>query len=116
MTENKRFTLRLHPKDKGVKIFNNHDEDNWRVLNLHFNDYEDAKFVRGKLEPVVDLLNEQHEEIQFLKTKIAQLIEQNTKNNDLLLLDIRILQKALWCSGCENDYGRLRELRKEFLE
>lgn len=50
-----------------------------------------------------------------LKSTIAQLIEQNRKNNDLLLSDIRILEKALWCGGCENDYGRLKELRKEFM-
>ena len=24
-------------------------------------------------------------------------------------------EKALWCKGCENDYGRLKELRKEFM-
>lgn len=59
-----------------------------------------------------DILEEENEE---LKSTIAQLIEQNRKNNDLLLSDIRILEKALWCSGCENDYGRLKELRKEFM-
>lgn len=54
-------------------------------------------------------------ENEQLKSTIAQLIEQNSKNNDLLLSDIRILEKALWCSGCENDFERLRELRKEFM-
>ena len=58
---------------------------------------------------------ELEEENKQLKSTIAQLIEQNRKNNDLLLSDIRILEKALWCSGCENDYGRLKELRKEFM-
>lgn len=56
-----------------------------------------------------------YEENEELKSTIAQLIEQNRKNNDLLQSDIRILEKALWCSGCENDYGRLKELRKEFM-
>ena len=56
------------------------------------------------------------EENEQLKSTIAQLIEQNRKNNDLLLSDIRILEKALWCKGCENDYGRLKELRKEFMK
>ena len=71
---------------------------------------------------IVNRLNEQHKTIirfekenEELKSTIAQLIEQNRKNNDLLLSDIRILEKALWCSGCENDYGRLKELRKEFM-
>ena len=58
---------------------------------------------------------ELEEEYEQLKSTIAQLIEQNRKNNDLLLSDIRILEKALWCNGCENDYGRLKELRKEFM-
>ena len=88
MTE-KRFTLRLHPKDKGVKIFNNHDEDNWRVLNLHFNDYEDAKFVREKLEPVVDLLNELVDKNELLK-----------KENNELENEIEKLENKLW--NCQN--------------
>ena len=59
---------------------------------------------------------ELEEENEQLKSTIAQLIEQNRKNNDLLLSDIRILEKALWCKGCENNYGRLNELRKEFMK
>ena len=73
------------------------------------------KAVNEELAPAnrdYDILEEENEE---LKSTIAQLIEQNRKNNDLLLSDIRILEKALWCSGCENDYGRLKELRKEFM-
>lgn len=60
-------------------------------------------------------MNTLNDENRQLKSTIAQLIEQNRKNNDLLLSDIRMLEKALWCSGCENDYGRLKELRKEFM-
>ena len=63
-----------------------------------------------------DLLKDLSDENEELKSTIAQLIEQNRKDNDLLLSDIRILEKALWCSGCENDYGRLKELRKEFMK
>ena len=59
---------------------------------------------------------ELEEENEELKSTIAQLIEQNRKNNDLLLSDIRILEKALWCNGCANNYGRLKELRKEFMK
>ena len=91
---------------------------------------------REDYDRIVGLLNEQHEQIERLKmnfraleevkceladeneqlkSTIAQLIEQNRKNNDLLLSDIRILEKALWCSGCANNYGRLKELRKEFI-
>ena len=74
----KRYSLRLSAKDKGVKIFNNHDENNWRVLNLHFNDYEDAQFVRGKLEPVVDLLNSLSDENEELREQIGT--DYNTAN------------------------------------
>ena len=66
-------------------------------------------------DDLLELLNELAEENEQLKSTIAQLIEQNRKNNDLLLSDIRILEKALWCGGCENDYKRLKELRKEFI-
>lgn len=68
MTE-KRYSLRINAKDKGVKIFDNIDEDNWRVLNLHFNNYDDAQFVRSKLIPVVALLNDLSEENEQLKIR-----------------------------------------------
>lgn len=94
MTENKRFLI----DDAGELIdLNNHK----------FIDYGDE---------CCKLLNELSDENEQLKSTIAQLIEQNRKNKDLLLSDIRILEKALWCSGCENDYGRLKELRKEFMK
>ena len=64
---------------------------------------------------IVRKLNTLTNENKQLKSTIAKLIEENRKNNDLLLSDIKILEKALWCSGCENDYGRLKELRKEFM-
>ena len=70
-----------------------------------------TKYSYFQLDKVNTLIDENKE----LKSTIAQLIEQNRKNNDLLLSDIRILEKALWCSGCENDYGRLKELRNEFM-
>ena len=66
-------------------------------------------------EIVCNFGNSLADENRQLKSTIAQLIEQNRKNTELLLSDIRILEKALWCSGCENDYGRLKELRKEFM-
>ena len=71
-----------------------------------------TKYSYFQLDKVNTLIDENKE----LKSTIAQLIEQNRRTNDLLLSDIRILEKALWCSGCENDYGRLKELRKEFMK
>lgn len=67
-------------------------------------------------ENIINLLNAQHEEIEELKRRFKRVIEQSRKNNELCVSDIRILEKALWCSGCENDYDRLRQLRREFLK
>ena len=105
MTENKRFKLRFS------KLGNGMITDTQKRKHLYF----DKKFLDTTLPKTYDLLNELADENEQLKSTIVQLIEQNRKNNDLLLSDIRILEKALWCSGCENDYGRLKELRKEFM-
>ena len=111
MTE-KRFKLRLS------KLGNGMITDTQKRKHLYF----DKKFLDVTLPKIYELLNELAEEnkqlkstIAKLKSTIAQLIEQNHKNNDLLLSDIRILEKALWCNGCANNYGRLKELRKEFM-
>lgn len=53
-------------------------------------------------------------ENEQLKTTISRLIEQNRKNNDLLVSDIRLLEKALWCPNCARNIKRLKELKKEF--
>ena len=79
MTE-KRYSLRINAKDKGVKIFDNIDEDNWRVLNLHFNNYDDAQFVRSKLIPVVALLNDLSEENEQLKKGMIGVVDRYIKN------------------------------------
>lgn len=66
------------------------------------------------METICDLLNDLNEENEQLKTTISRLIEQNRKNNDLLVSDIRLLEKALWCPNCTINIKRLRELKKEF--
>ena len=104
MTENKRFRLGYVCGDYGLI-----DNDEW--IDLHSMSENSEKNVKL----CINKMNELAEENEELKSTIAQLIEQNRKNNDLLLSDIRILGKALWCGGCENDYGRLKELRKEFM-
>ena len=101
----KRFKLRLS------KLGNGMITDTQKREDLYF----DKEFLDVTLQKTNEWLNELAEENEELKSTIAQLIEQNRKNNDLLLSDIRILEKALWCSGCENDYGRLKELRKGFM-
>ena len=89
------------------------------LLNELNDENKKLKIFLKAVNEELDLANRDYntleEEYEQLKSTIAQLIEQNRKNNDLLLSDIRILEKALWCSGCENDYGRLKELRKEFM-
>ena len=88
-------------------------------VNALYEEKEKLKIFLKAVNEELSLANRDNdtleEENKQLKSTIAQLIEQNRKNNDLLLSDIRILEKALWCSGCENDYGRLKELRKEFM-
>ena len=89
-------------------------------VNALYEEKEKLKIFLKAVNEELDLANRDYdtleEEYDELKSTIAQLIEQNRKNNDLLQSDIRILEKALWCSGCENDYGRLKELRKEFMK
>ena len=89
-------------------------------LNELSEENEQLKIFLKAVNEELDLVNRDYdtleEEYDELKSTIAKLIEQNRKNNDLLLSDIRILEKALWCGGCENDYGRLKELRKEFMK
>ena len=89
-------------------------------VNALYNEKEKLKIFLEALNEELSLVNRDNdtleEENEQLKSTITQLIEQNRKNNDLLLSDIRILEKALWCKGCANNYGRLKELRKEFME
>lgn len=89
------------------------------LLNELHDENEKLKIFLKAVNEELDLANRDYdtleEENKQLKSTIAQLIEQNRKNNDLLLSDIRILEKALWCGGCANDYGRLKELRKDFM-
>lgn len=68
-----KYTLRVSKKDNGVKIFNNYDENNWRVLNVHYQNYEDAVYLQIKLKPLVDLLNELYKENEKLKKENNQL-------------------------------------------
>lgn len=71
-----KYTLRVSKKDNGVKIFNNYDENNWRVLNVHYQNYEDAVYLQIKLKPLVDLLNELYKENEKLKQEIQKLTVQ----------------------------------------
>ena len=101
MTENKRFTCFM--EDDGYWI---RDENNFKII---------ATGLRlGVAENLIDNLNDLNDENEQLKTTISRLIEQNRKNNDLLVSDIRLLEKALWCPNCTRNIKRLKELKKEF--
>ena len=111
----------LQNEDEYQVGFVNCDEDVFlKLVNKIADENKKLKMFLKAVNEELDLANKDcdilEEENKQLKSTIAQLIEQNRKNNDLLLSDIRILEKALWCSGCENNYGRLKELRKEFMK
>ena len=122
MTENKRFLI----DDAGELIdlknhkFIDYGDECCKLLNELSDENKKLKMFLKAFDEELSLANRDYytleEENKQLKSTIAQLIEQNRKNNDLLLSDIRILEKAVWCCGCENDYGRLKELRKEFMK
>ena len=97
---------KLHEENERLKKYNNKLMKQQLLFNV--------QTIPNTME-IMEANNKLEEENKQLKSTIAQLIEQNRKNNDLLLSDIRILEKALWCSGCANNYGRLKELRKEFM-
>lgn len=105
--------------ERVVDLLNNLHEENERLKKYNNKLMKqpllfDVQTIPNTME-IMEANNKLEEENKQLKSTIAQLIEQNRKNNDLLLSDIRILEKALWCSGCANNYGRLKELRKEFM-
>ena len=132
MTENKRFLIDdagelidldnhkfIDYGDECCKLLNKLHEENERLKKYNNKLMKqpllfDVQTIPNTME-IMEANNKLEEENKQLKSTIAQLIEQNRKNNDLLLSDIRILEKALWCSGCANNYGRLKELRKEFM-
>lgn len=145
MTENKRFTMCFEQNDingwtMSIVDWQTKEPFNYTTYEVHSSSITDTKDEMEDLCLLLNELNDENEKLKIflkavneeldlanrdcdileeeneqLKSTIAQLIEQNRKNKDLLLSDIRILEKALWCSGCENDYGRLKELRKEFM-
>ena len=79
----KRFTLRVHPKDNGVKIFDDGADDGYRRLfDVHYVDYESAKLLRARLKPVVDLLNAFHEENKQLNNIISAIEKGSCRSID----------------------------------
>lgn len=126
MTENKRYSFNW--KNGHPNFWDNHCDladcyltcgDVVNILNELNDENKRLKIFLRVVNEELDLTIRDYdtleEENKQLKSTIDKLIEENRKNNDLLLSDIKILEKALWCSGCENDYGRLKELRKEFM-
>ena len=73
---------KLHEENERLKEYNN------KLMKqpLLF----DVQTIPNTME-IMEVNNKLEEENEELKSTIAQLIEQNRKNNDLLLSDIRIL-------------------------
>ena len=109
----KRFTVAVYDENaiNGFTVLDLEKPNSSKRLK-----YENV-YIGSKVscEIVCNFGNSLAEENKQLKSTIAKLIEENRKNNDLLLSDIKILEKALWRKGCANNYGRLKELRKEFM-
>ena len=126
MTE-KRFIL-IDGVKKGTHsgIWDNLKQNNQRVgdelwvgevvamLNEGIAIVEENEQLKHDATVLIQANQDYRRENEQLKTTISRLIEQNRKNNDLLVSDIRLLEKALWCPNCTINIKRLRELKKEF--
>lgn len=75
MTE-KRYNSYCNNKD--IKIWIDDDRLNEEVFHIYFAELEDATYCKSKLNPVIDLLNEQYDEIMDLRaenTKMKLVVE-----------------------------------------
>lgn len=78
---------KIKPQDDLFAVVDNYSADKVCIINGIRTEIE-AKWLCKDM----NTLNDENEQ---LKSTIAQLIEQNRKNKELLLSDIRILEKAL---------------------
>ena len=65
----KRFKSRCYEKQKNVVIY---DEGN-KLFDVSYRDFEDAYYLKMKLSPVIDKLNELSEENKLYKERISLL-------------------------------------------
>ena len=64
----KRFKSRCYEKQKNVVIYDKSD----KLFDVSYKDFEDAYYLKMKLIPVIDKLNELNEENQRLTDKLNQ--------------------------------------------
>ena len=74
MTE-KRFKSRCYEKQKNVVIYDKGD----KLFDVSYRDFEDAYYLKMKLSPVIDKLNELSEENSKLQNQIDELEDDNEK-------------------------------------
>lgn len=121
----KRFKSRCYEKQKNVVIYDKGD----KLFDVSYRDFEDAYYLKMKLSPVIDKLNElsnQNNELNTFKQKTLDLIDQKLEENPYLTLTEK------WNPNCNNyescrknheknvAYGSkhmlLKELEKELKE
>jgi len=79
MTE-KRFKSRCYEKQKNVVIYDKGD----KLFDVSYRDFEDAYYLKMKLSPVIDKLNELSEENSKLHTQNDFLKDENQHMRDLV--------------------------------
>lgn len=91
----KRFKSRCYEKQKNVVIYDKGD----KLFDVSYRDFEDAYYLKMKLSPVIDKLNElsnQNNELNTFKQKTLDLIDQKLEENPYLTLTEK------WNPNCNN--------------
>ncbi|MBQ8017471.1 MAG: hypothetical protein IJ258_05125 [Methanobrevibacter sp.] len=68
----KRFKSRCYEKQKNVVIYDKSD----KLFDVSYRDFEDAYYLKMKLSPVIDKLNELSNQNNELETVLQELINQ----------------------------------------
>ena len=107
MTE-KRFKSRCYEKQKNVVIYDKGD----KLFDVSYRDFEDAYYLKMKLSPVIDKLNELSEENSKLHTQNDFLKDENQHMRDLVNENRQLKQQLEDCKDvnvrCCNDYSAMR--------
>ena len=73
----KRFKTRVYEKEKNVVIYDEGD----KVFDGSFREFEDAYYLKMKLKPVIDKLNELAKENEQLKEQFVSIFSKLGKKN-----------------------------------
>lgn len=69
MTDNKRFNS--YCDNENIRIRIDDDIKNKEVFHIYFAELDDALYCKSKLNPILDCMNELHEENERLKSDLA---------------------------------------------